>query len=321
MKLSLYNPSFLRWKNKFVICSRFLATPYSYEYTRDKLGCAWYNFNVRNISHFSLLKKYRASEYLYGEDPRIILFNGDSIFLVFNYMNETVWPSRRMCFVSVTAALSDVTSIYYSNNPTTCLTVNGSLGRLEQKNWSPFLYNESAYLIYSINPHRIIRVPELACNKTSPPSPQLPSDVVVSITYSSSMSDMVSVHIDKWVAQFGDIRGGTSAAMLPDTGAYLTFFHSKRRLKGRARATYFVGAYTFLPTPPFSVLQISPAPIIGKGFYSGRFAPQPFDYIIYPTSFVMSEDQATLKLYFGRQDEETWYSILNVTHLRHSLVP
>lgn len=85
----------------------------------------------------------------------------------------------------------------------------------------------------------------------------------------------------KW--RYGELRGGTPALLV--RGEYLTFFHSKRRVHGR-RMTYFVGAYTFQSDFPFGITSISKHPIVADTFYIGKLAPQPYDYILYPTSFI-----------------------------------
>jgi len=113
------------------------------------------------------------------------------------------------------------------------------------------------------------------------------------------------------------MRGGTPALLIHQS--YLTFFHSKRKLRGKPRATYFIGAYTFTKDPPFTILSMSTEPIVGKGFYEGKHAPQPYDYILYPTSFTYDKHEDTIRLYFGRQDVDTWFAKLNVSGLLNSL--
>lgn len=124
-----------------------------------------------------------------------------------------------------------------------------------QKNWVPFLYNDTIYFIQRINPMHVLRV-----DSSVDPTDWANSDLRMKIV---SAADIVTI---PW--NYGEIRGGTNAILIDDF--YLAFFHSRHYLPYNGnRITYFMGAYTFSCRPPFTLLSISPQPIIHETLYSG----------------------------------------------------
>jgi predicted GH43/DUF377 family glycosyl hydrolase len=83
---------------------------------------------------------------------------------------------------------------------------------------------------------------------------------------------------------------------------------------------YFMGAYTFEKTPPFSIRRMSPSPIIGKDFYHGEH----YDYywkpvqVVFPGGYVFDGDK--IYLAYGRQDHEIWIATIDKVQLLSSLV-
>lgn len=160
-------------------------------------------------------------------------------------------------------------------------------GRME-KNWSPFIANDQLQLIYSIQPHRILN------------------------TDGENLTHIN--HEFHW--PWGEMRGGTPAVPL-DSSTYLTFFHSQkvmhsRHSKGRSTLHYFMGAYTFTAEKPHTILQTSPEPIVGKGFYRGpkhrQWHRAPVN-VVYPCGLVVNEDEIWVS--YGRQDREIWIAKLD----------
>eukprot|EP01041_Mallomonas_annulata_P000205 gene205-371_t len=323
LHLKLYNPSIIDWKKRLVICSRFIAIPYDYDFTGDTIGCNWMSRSPKRKEDFSLLnRRYPPHNRVYGEDPRIIAHN-DKLFVVFNHINVTMWPARRMGFVEVAAQDSNAPFLLMSE--VQLITLH-TLPKVDQKNWSPFFYQDTLLFVYSIEPHRVMRAyaPSTESNKEE--------------YFSLEARTVALTFFSKFRWGYGEMRGGTPALLIPMSTeqqgqgqgqCYLSFFHSKKRVRGR-RMTYFIGAYTFSATPPFHVLSISREPIVASSFYVGKLAPQPFDYILYPTSFTLDNDNngngngngngTTVTLYYGRQDEDTWVASLQLSGLLASLV-
>jgi len=73
MKMKFYNPAIIYVKNRLLLCSRFLAQPYDYDYTKDTMGCSWFPSSPTKSLDFYMLRRPYSDEYIYGEDPRVIV--------------------------------------------------------------------------------------------------------------------------------------------------------------------------------------------------------------------------------------------------------
>lgn len=92
-----------------------------------------------------------------------------------------------------------------------------------EKNWVPFVHEDTLLLAYSINPHVILQP-------------------------NFEAADLVAYSKHEAVWNLGELRGGTPAVR--DGDIYLAFFHSSQRIAtlhshGEQRMHYFMGAYTF----------------------------------------------------------------------------
>lgn len=111
-------------------------------------------------------------------------------------------------------------------------------GSHREKNWTPFVLNDRVHFIYSAQPiHEIIEV---------------------------DGARVVTVHKiaigPKW--PWGPIHGGSSPIAMPN-GDWLTVFHSSvNNVEPPFWRTYYSGAYTFKPFPPFEITGISHSPIL-----------------------------------------------------------
>ena len=183
-----------------------------------------------------------------------------------------------------------------------------------EKNWSPFLYNNTVYFIKSINPLIIVGTHGLG-------------SLLINITNFTTMNDadekigstyVVSASLYLPAIDFGhgSLRGGTPAQLINDS-FYLSFFHTQTRLIGSAFSTYFMGCYTFSATPPFTMRKISRFPIVDERFYTGpwntRFKNRKIDYVVFPMNFIIEGDMVYLSL--GYQDMQGWVITLNLQKL------
>lgn len=102
-----------------------------------------------------------------------------------------------------------------------------------EKNHSYFDYQGIAHAVYTVSPHKIIRVEGNNCQHA------------YNTPYPGSWSG-------------GAMRGGASPVL--HNGEYYHFFHGAYdSVKGRRR--YCTGVYTFRSEPPFDVLRFTPHPI------------------------------------------------------------
>jgi predicted GH43/DUF377 family glycosyl hydrolase len=83
---------------------------------------------------------------------------------------------------------------------------------------------------------------------------------------------------------------------------------------------YFMGAYLFEDSPPFSIQKISPNPIVSKTFYNGP-AYQTWKplRVVFPCGVIHNEKYIWVS--YGRQDHEAWIVKLDKAGLYKSLVP
>jgi len=331
--VSRCNAAFAYFRNRIVVCSRFLS-PYNEVLTIDRMACNWHDWNAKpNITEDSYLKDPRCidcpSAYLFGEDPRIIPFE-NHLIMIYNYFNVTEWKARRMILVKLLVDEKD--NFYVDGNVNVVHFKNHE--NIDQKNWSPFIYRDSLYFVYSIFPHHVVHLFPLMPPPRSPPSSQQQQqnhgvNILEKSTFNHNdyhrhrhshadlTAELVSASIiSDFSWHYGKPRGSTPAVLLDDS-LYLSFFHSRHKNLITGRETYFFGAYTFAKHPPFEILSFSPVPIVTKTFYQGKFKSWHFDYIVFPTSF--SYDHQYIYLFVGKQDEETWMLKLDKVSLLASL--
>jgi predicted GH43/DUF377 family glycosyl hydrolase len=186
---------------------------------------------------------------------------------------------------------------------------NRSIEKTE-KNWVPFEFQGGLLLAYSLEPHRILK-------------PMKKSGHCTTLVTSSSKTPIDQV----W--RYGQLRGGTPAVKIPKTdryeGGYLALFHSQTYLKAdnaQERLDYYLmGGYLFALEPPFEILAVSAAPIIGPGFYHPHpspYSPFPHRRSIYPCGLIYDEE--SLYVVCGREDSEIWVITLDLAIFINSLI-
>eukprot|EP01041_Mallomonas_annulata_P010716 gene10716-22376_t len=246
------NVAITHWYDHLHVCSRMIEVV-DYSWSRDKICCNV--FGDKSSPKTCLKHPLNNNQFILGEDPRIWTYKNELYFL-FNAINITLWPSRRMFMMSTNDINLTTSSSVYAIN------VENAPYRT-QKNWMPFIYKNTQLFIYSVQPHQIIYTVPTDEPYTTPLRPGLTSqsngfkDLIAKLASSTMMTDFY------WC--LGDIRGGTPALLIGDR--YLTFFHSRKGNMATTKDTYFMGAYTFAAEPPFQILSITAEPIIAKGFY------------------------------------------------------
>lgn len=130
-----------------------------------------------------------------------------------------------------------------------------------------------------------------------------------------------------WLDEYGPlIRGGTPGIRVPSsnvTGGWvnLAFFHTVAGFQIPYLWTYFMGAFTFCPSYPYSIQSMSSRPIVPwSGLYDGAWVHAPvLDYVVFPTGIVLLEDQETLLVSFGSQDKDGYVLKMSLTGLLASM--
>lgn len=215
-----------------------------------------------------------------AQDPRLFEVNG-KIFMLYN---DSVVSGRREVYIG---EIELQNHYMYAKN---ILHLNYQQGAYrDQKNWSPFIYDDQIYFIYTTNPYVILHWDQRT----------------------NSVTKVYAEHGafgDAW--NLGDLRGGTPAIYVKELDAYLTFFHSCLRYREREPKTlkvhqpfsriYYMGAYLFDAKPPFKILAYTPQPLSYKDQYKKLNVNY---HIIFPCGLLEQEDRFLISA--GIQDEKT----------------
>jgi len=285
--LTACNPSIVRWHDKLILS--FDAYSEGKEDQPDLMGLAILDedFNITGNPQILDVPKNL------WQDARLVVLN-NALYLVFN---GAIDGGVRRTFIAQAHYNSKKFSI---ESPRAFLHFPGENPNQWERNWIPFVYDNSLFLATQLSPHRILRpVPESSeCEE------------VVSSNFSSS-----------WT--WGTPKTGTTALL--DGEHYLALFHSVKVMpsihsEGKPIQHYFMGAYTFEDRPPFRITGISKEPIIGKHFYHGpEYTMCKPCRVVFPCGFIM--DEQFIWVVFGRQDHEMWMAKLEKRGLYENLVP
>lgn len=167
----------------------------------------------------------------------------------------------------------------------------------------PFEYNGTLHFIQSIHPLHVLALTSVDGNRLA----------TLRTVYRDTAN---STRPLPWLGQeYGShIRGGTPAILV--RGVYLAFFHTQVNLKVfYSLNTYFMGAVTFCPHPPFKMHSISVYPIVDRRLYEGNWVPKFHNYVVFPSGLVLEEDGDHVLLSLGHQDMSAWVMRLEINSL------
>lgn len=230
-----------------------------------------------------------------SEDARIFSCNGQ-LYIIYNDNPKVTMPTihdRRDLYI---AELHESEGYYFLSHPLKLKHEDKYSKVLWQKNWVPFESNGSLYLSYSIYGHEVLKA-NLETGICSP-------------VHHTTMNF-------QW--HFGSLRGGTPALLI--NGKYYSFFHSSMLMtsyasRGKEMIHYLMGAYTFSKDPPYEILEITPAPIEGKGFYTRSDCDK---RVIFPCGYVDGGD--VFYVTYGKDDREMWIATIDKLNLAKCMVP
>lgn len=293
-----YNPSIIPWHQGYLMT--FRITPNLKSRFESHIGVVLLSDNFDIISDPQILVMNGDCLPIppRSEDPRLIYVQ-DKLYLVYSDNKEE--KITRGGFRVYLAELKHNEHFFYIENIQGIFTFPDVSLSVREKNWTPFVYDDELYLAYKLVPHIVLK-------------PILGTSLAHHAHQSYPQIDW------KW----GELRGGTPALLV--NGQYLSFFHSSIDIEtvhshGKKLSHYFMGAYTFSPSPPFYITSLSPSPIIGKGFYHGKEYPPYWKPVkaIFPCGFVF--DQNFIWIAYGRDDHEVWIVKLDKNKLLKSLIP
>jgi predicted GH43/DUF377 family glycosyl hydrolase len=292
-----FNPSLVRWGEGLLLSFRVI--PDAKQPFTSWLGVVRLddNFNVVSAPQIITLRYANSPIPSRIDDGRLIIFQ-DSLYVVYSD-NEDEYISKGGFRVYI-ARLEEKNGNFEVMYREKLSTFAGNNTLRREKNWTPFILNDTLFLAYSLSPHLILK-PIFGTNTC--------------ITTSCSTKKIT------W--RWGELRGGTPALLMSDH--YLGFFHSCMMLETvhcpKKARHYFMGAYTFNAERPFEITHISKEPIIGKNFYHGPSYPPYWGtvQVVFPGGFIY--DEQFIWVVFGRQDHEMWVTKLDKNGVYQHLVP
>lgn len=291
-----YNPSIVRWKGKYLLSFRYQQAKYvSY------IGLIWLDdsFHPKGAPQLLNMRSSTATAPHRADDARLLTV-GNDLYIVYSDNVDSVM-TRGGFRVYIARVVSDK-DFFTLENVQRLSDFEGESKNIREKNWVPFDYQGKLLLAYSLIPHKIVQ--------------PLPNSETCT-TVESTTSEI------SW--NWGIPRGGTPGILL-ENGQYLSFFHSSIDIAtahsdGKSMLHYFMGAYTFASTPPFSITAISTTPIVSKKFYRGisyKGYWKPVK-VIFPCGFV--HNNKYIWVAYGRDDHEIWIAQLDKEKLLKSLAP
>lgn len=290
-----YNPSIVKLDKGYLLTFRFM--PDYDELWLSNIGVVLLDDEFNQISKPQLVdtRVNITTTPSQSEDARIFACDG-KLYLIFNDSLDLINPSFQQHRDMYISELSYVNDTYVASTPLKIFHKDKYQTTLWQKNWVPFVWNNTMLFAYSIVPHEIL---------------------LANLIDGSCESVYNTPTNNKW--NLGTIRGGTPALLVD--GAYLGFFHSCTKLTSDASGDkaiwhYFMGAYTFSKDPPFELIKISNKPIIGKNFYNNTDSVK---RVIFPGGFVVVDDSIIIA--YGKDDREVWIATIDKEILMSSLFP
>lgn len=210
-----FNPSIVEWRGNYAFVFRN-------GWAGSQIFLGFLNRNFEPIGGLTKLELNDPGCNYGCEDPRLLIHKG-KLTLVFT---GVVGGNRILHTNVMLATINDnlrVDSLY-------CPYIEGR--NLWEKNHSYFSQKENLWAVYSINPHRVMRVIDGKGEWTyEEPGP-------------------------KWSG--GELRGGAPPVLVGDE--YWSFCHD--RVHSNGMLTYRTILYTFSIKPPFRPMRIIPQPIL-----------------------------------------------------------
>jgi predicted GH43/DUF377 family glycosyl hydrolase len=222
----------------------------------------------------------------YGrEDPTLFVFNG-RLHISFVGVVGVRGKVRRTTMLY--ARLSD--SLRFGVEAVFAPKAPGVPVARWQKNWSFFESGGELHAVYSIAPHKVLRIDgnraEWAAETPCP---------------------------FEWKG--GELRGGATPYRVGDE--FYSFFHDSIR-RPRAKQLYRVGLYTFDAAPPFAVRRWVPEPVLAADPATNRGPDANYADVLFPRGAV--RDGADWVLSCGAHDRRTEFRRLPAAGLESRLV-
>eukprot|EP01031_Cornospumella_fuschlensis_P028870 gene28870-34844_t len=316
----LFNPSLTKWKDKYIIAYRHgrdvefswvhyeeYPGDYNFSFTPD------WNDNTYALNNNNGRHSWNNSQFCpdrIREDPRLIVVNhGQDLVVTFaRWSSLATKPDVALVSIRVN---NDTQQLEFDQTVT--MRKEGRQNNRKewsQMNWTPLLYRNQLYYLYSMNPHMVLYHNETETDEST--------CRVGKFRFLPGVDNEANVIELPWSKEYGHfIRGGSPAMLV--RGLYLAFFHTSTLHWGRTQI-YFMGAVTFCPHPPFKLHSMSPHPILRDEFYHGPWRHGTLSYRMYPTGSVLDDKGEHVFVSFGYQDRKSYVAKFNLKELLGTLV-
>jgi len=246
------------------------------------------------------------------EDPRLLALSDGSVMVVYAGSFgkfEMNYRGNRDClqFYSIGRFNYKSNSLEFGDSVMLLYPEGG-----HQKNWVPFEYNNTVHFFQSINPLHVVALESVNEERHTASIRTVFRDI--------NTTDGVPITRRlPWQEEYGkQLRGGTPAILV--RGVYLAFFHTQVNLHVfYSLNTYFMGAVTFCPHPPFSISSISAYPILLPNLYEGNWVPKFHNYVVFPSGISLDEDGKHIHVSLGYQDMSAYVMRMEVDMLLASM--
>ncbi len=292
-----YNPSLIPYKEGYLLSFRVRKSfPKEQKEVKPRDDASYLGL-VELDKNFAASKKsvqlldiqsYSMEISSTAEDARLLKV-GESIYIFFNDVNLN---QERGSFAVYFGELIKNGSKFALKEPAKFLYYPKSV--FVEKNWSPFVYEDKIYVIYSDQPRLILEVDPTT----------------------GYCTEVTTAMASDWEWNWGIVRGGTPAYLIENR--FLTFFHSVMPAKSsNGKSThvlnYVVGAYTFDKVPPFSIRAVSNVPLGALEDYLENNARK----VVFPCGLVVEDDR--LHVTWGKNDRRIWITTFDKRCLLDSL--
>jgi predicted GH43/DUF377 family glycosyl hydrolase len=301
-----YNPSVVRHRGRIYLVFRLDRYDLGWA-TQMQLGLAELDEGFRVVRGPTLLDTRDVPWANHtSEDPRLLSHEGQ-LYVIFNATHDGNMSSRRamrIAHLHVPDGEDPAADDFAVESISELIPDRPGYRPWQEKNWTPFSFDQEIHLVYRTNPPHVYKIP--AAQLAQSPQPQEIRVTEVSRVLQPSRYD------------YGEMRGGSGAAIDGDLGEYVSFFHARdqNNYGGGNKLHYFIGLYTFAPEPPFEIRHLLPYPIVVPRMSNpGR----PYIEVAYPGGFVA--DEAHIYLVYGKNDRSVRLLTLDRRKLLDALVP
>jgi hypothetical protein len=255
-----------------------------------------------NRMGLSYLKYYQDLRFIQLSDPNHILVS----FSVFHESSNYAQFKQGYTYASIDEATNEIKI----EHP---MLIELQGARMHEKNYVPIAYKNDLYFIQNIYPLNVLKVRNVSFADNGDRTAHASPIAIPNVEYQLP-----------WNTLFGStLRGGTGALFLEEYNLYIAMFHTQGRINPHiaSLATYFMGAMTMCPHPPFRTYSMSSLPIARYwAEYNGAWLSKKIDFVVFPIGIVRDpDDPRYIWISYGSQDQNSVLARFELRQLLSSM--